>query len=435
MTSTTSEDQKSKVVVIGGGFGGLHVMRSLVKDGYEVTLIDRNPYTTFQPLLYQVATGGLNPGDITYSLRRFVTGRTKSRGPGSGAFRRATVTGIDLENKKVLVTRGEPVEYDKLVLAPGVGPNFFGIPGAEENSMSIYSRKQALDVRDVIFSGLEALTAKRDPDKRFTVLVVGGGATGVEMAGTLAELKTEALPVVYPEIHTDNFRVVLAEMAPALLTPFEPKLQRYTNDELRRRGVDVRLNTAVAEVRSDRVTFKDGNELAVDVVIWASGVAAHESVNSWGLPQSKGGRIVINSNLEVDGIPDVYAIGDAAVDPDNPLAQLAQPAIQMGNHVAEQIARADRGEPLEPFAYVDKGTMATIGRGSAVADLFGKVSLTGRSAWLTWVVVHLSTLLGGRNRLQAMINMAYRYATWPQSAAGIVGDIVPPPSEREVTEK
>jgi len=345
------------------------------------------------------------------------------------------VTGIDLENKKVLVTRGEPVEYDRLVLAPGVGPNFFGIPGAEENSMSIYSRKQALDVRDVIFSGLEALTAKRDPDKRFTVLVVGGGATGVEMAGTLAELKTEALPVVYPEIHTDNFRVVLAEMAPALLTPFEPKLQRYTNDELRRRGVDVRLNTAVAEVRSDRVTFKDGNELAVDVVIWASGVAAHESVNSWGLPQSKGGRIVINSNLEVDGIPDVYAIGDAAVDPDNPLAQLAQPAIQMGNHVAEQIARADRGEPLEPFAYVDKGTMATIGRGSAVADLFGKVSLTGRSAWLTWVVVHLSTLLGGRNRLQAMINMAYRYATWPQSAAGIVGDIVPPPSEREVTEK
>ncbi|MDX5318163.1 MAG: FAD-dependent oxidoreductase, partial [Actinomycetes bacterium] len=204
---------RSRVVIVGGGFGGLHAFRVLMRAGYDVTLVDRNPYTTFQPLLYQVATGGLNPGDNTYSQRRYVS----TRDEGTGAYRRATVTGIDTEAKQVVVSRGAPLPYDKLVLAQGVGANFFGIPGAAENARTIYTRAEALKVRDLIFSGLEHLTASKDPDRRFTVAVVGGGETGVEMAGSLAEMKSEALPVVYPELHQDNFRVVLVEMSDTVL--------------------------------------------------------------------------------------------------------------------------------------------------------------------------------------------------------------------------
>ena len=410
---------RSRVVIVGGGFGGLHAFRVLMRAGYDVTLVDRHPYTTFQPLLYQVATGGLNPGDITYSLRRYVS----TRGEGTGAFRRATVTGIDTEAKQVVVSRGAPLPYDKLVLAQGVGANFFGIPGAAENARTIYTRAEALKVRDLIFSGLEHLTASKDPDRRFTVAVVGGGATGVEMAGSLAEMKSEALPVVYPELHQDNFRVVLVEMSDTVLAPFAGKLQRYTLRELRKRGVDVRLRTAVRAVRADALEFADGGVLDTDVVIWASGVGAHEVVSRWGLPQGRGGRILVGPDLRVVGHEDVYAVGDCALNPDDPQPQLAQPALQMGDHAARHIIASDAGESIEPFAYRDKGTMATIGRNAAVAQIPPGIAVDGFPAWSLWVGVHLLALLGGRNRIQTMINMAFRYFAWPKSAAVIIGDI------------
>ncbi|WP_313023689.1 NAD(P)/FAD-dependent oxidoreductase [Mobilicoccus sp.] len=409
----------SRAVIVGAGFAGQHAYHELAKAGFDVTLVDRHPYTTFQPLLYQVATGGLNPGDIAFPLRRFV-----SRSKGRTKFRRATVTGIDTENKRVLTNRGAPLPYDVLVLAQGAGPNFFGIPGAKEHARTIYSRAEALAVRDLLFSGLEQMTSLGDPNRRFTVLVVGGGATGVEMAGTLAELKSEAIPVVYPELSQDSFRVVLAEMGETLLAPFDPRLQRYTLHQLRKRGVDVRLGTAVKEVRADSVDLADGTTLDVDIVIWASGVGAHPEVSEWGLPQGRGGRIEVEPDLQVKGHPGIYAIGDCAIEPDSPLPQLAQPAMQMGTHVGRQIVAAGNGEATVPFAYDDKGTMATIGRNAAVVQFPGGKTVTGFPAWTLWVGVHLATLLGGRNRLQAMVNTAFRYFAWPQSATNIVGDAV-----------
>lgn len=429
-------DSLGHVVVVGAGFAGLRATHELTDAGFEVTLVDRHPYTTFQPLLYQVATGGLNPGDITYALRRFASARKRHR----GHFRRATVTGIDTENKQVLCSRGEPISYDYLVLSQGVGANFFGIDGAEDLARTIYTRGAAIEVRDIIFSGLEHMAAENQQDRRFTVAVVGGGATGVEMAGSLAELKSEGLPVLYPELYTDNFRVVLVEMGEHLLAPFDSSLRHYTLDQLRKRGVDVRLNTTIERVDPDKVTFADGGVLDVDVVIWAAGVGAHKVVKDWNLPQGRGGRILVDEDLRVQGFDNIFACGDAALIEKNPLPQLAQPAIQMGAHAAAQIEALATGQPTSPFQYVDKGTMATIGRNAAVVQLapLGRVpavKFTGYPAWLAWVVVHLSGLLGGRNRLQAMVNMGFRYVTWPKSATGIMGDITDSPARRALAGK
>ena len=387
---------ESRVVIVGGGFGGLNAASELIAAGHEVTIIDRHAYTTFQPLLYQVAMGALNPGDVTYSLRRWASNDRSHL----ASFRRATVTGIDVENKQVVVSRGAPVPYDKLIVCPGVGANYFGVPGAKENSRLIYTRAQALEVRDIIFSGLELMAAEADPNKRFTAVVVGGGATGVETAGALAEMKTQALPVLYPEVGVDNFHVVLVEMTDRLLGPFDRRLQRYTRRELSRLGVDVRMDTAVQEVAADHVDFADGSRLDCDLVIWASGVGGHPEVGDWGLPQGRGGRILVGKDLRVVGQDDIYGAGDAVL----------------------------CGQARQEFAYHDKGTMATIGRYAAVVQFPKGPKLTGFVAWILWVVVHLMTLLGGRNRVSAMINLAVRYFAWPKSAAGIVGDFVESPA-------
>ena len=422
---------ESRVVIIGGGFAGLTAAHELTKAGREVMIIDRHAYTTFQPLLYQVATGALNPGDVTYSLRRWASNDRSHL----ASFRRATVTGIDFEKKQVIVSRGQPIGYDKLIVSPGVGANFFGIPGAEEYTRRIYTRRQALEVRDIIFSGLELMAAERNPDKRFCAIVVGGGPTGVETAGALAEMKTQGLPVLYPEIGVDNFHVVLVEMTDRLLGPFDRRLQRYTKRALARLGVDVRLNTAVKEVFPDHVDFADGSQLACDIVIWASGVGAHSVVKDWGLPQGRGGRILVEPDQQVVGFEDVYAAGDACLCESEPQPQLAQPAIQQGKLVAQNILAAQDGGAQETFVYHDKGTMATIGRNAAVVQLPNGTKFTGFPAWLMWVLVHIATLLGGRNRISAMLNMGVRYLSWPKSAVGIIGDYVDAPSKLKAPEE
>lgn len=423
---------KSHVVIIGGGFAGLHAARELTRIDHEVTVIDRHAYTTFQPLLYQVATAGLNPGDVTYSLRRWASNDKTNL----LSFRRATVTAIDSENKQVIVSRGKPISYDKLIVCPGVGANYFGVKGAAENTKLIYTRKKALEVRDIVFSGLELMAAERDPNKKFTAVVVGGGPTGVETAGALAELKTQALPELFPEIGVDSFHVVLVEMTDRLLGPFNRRLQRYTKRALSKLGVDVRLGSAVQEVHPDHVDFADGTSLESDIVVWASGVGAHPIVSNWGLPQGRGGRILINPDLTVVGHDDIFAAGDAALCESNPSPQLAQPAIQMGELVAKNIAAQEEGSALEDFTYHDKGIMATIGRNAAVVELPNGVKMTGFLAWAAWVIVHLMTLLGGRNRVSALLNIAVRYMAWPKSAAGIIGDFAESPAAiKRSTEK
>jgi NADH:ubiquinone reductase (H+-translocating) len=411
-------------VVVGAGFGGIAATDELSKEGFRVTLIDRFPYNTFQPLLYQVATGGLNPGDVTYALRFFAARHEGVR------FRAAEVVGIDHDRHEVICHDGVRVGFDYLIIGNGITTNHFGIPGAAQYTMSMYTRAEALRVRDTIFGSLEIIAGKAAMDSAgFTVVIVGGGPTGVEMAGQLAELKTETIPSIYPEINPARVHVVLVEMFPYLLAPFDDSLRRYALQELIKRGVDVRLNTAITEIEADRVDFKDGSSMPVDLVIWAAGVSGDPLVRDWGLPIGRAGRIEVNGDTRVIGEERIFAIGDGSVTVDKPLPQLAQPALQMGKFAARQIARLYRGLDTETFKYRDKGTMATIGRGDAVLEMPIGIKLKGILAWIGWIVLHITYLLGGRNRLQTLVNLGSRYMG-PRRSSAIVGDVLPTPKLR-----
>jgi NADH:ubiquinone reductase (H+-translocating) len=412
------------VVVVGAGFGGIAATDELSKEGFRVTLIDRFPYNTFQPLLYQVATGGLNPGDVTYALRFFAARHEGVR------FRAAEVVGIDHDRQEVICDDGVRVGFDYLIIGNGITTNHFGIPGAAEYTMSMYTRAEALKVRDTIFGSLEIIAGKAESDGAgFTVVIVGGGPTGVEIAGQLAELKTETIPSIYPELNPARVHVVLVEMFPYLLAPFDDSLRQYALQELIKRGVDVRLNTAITEIEADRVDFKDGSSMPVDLVIWAAGVSGDPLVRNWGLPIGRGGRIEVNEDTRVIGEERIFAIGDGSVIVDKPLPQLAQPALQMGKFAARQIARLYRGLDTETFKYKDKGTMATIGRGDAVLQMPVGVRLKGILAWLGWIALHITYLLGGRNRMQTLVNLGSRYMG-PRRSSAIVGDVLPTPKLR-----
>jgi NADH:ubiquinone reductase (H+-translocating) len=414
------------VVVVGAGFGGVSASGELSKEGFRVTLLDRHPYNTFQPLLYQVATGGLNPGDVTYSLRYYA-----ARHEGVG-FRRAAVVDIDHDAQEVVCDDGVRVGFDYLVIGNGITTNHFGIPGAAEYSMSMYTRADALKVRDAIFGSLEIIAGLSDPNTGgFTVVIVGGGATGVEMAGQLAELKAMAIPSTYPELNPARVHVVLVEMTEHLLAPFDDTLRKYALRELIKRGVDVRLKTALSAVHADRVDFKDGSSMPVDLVVWAAGVAGAPEIRNWGLPIGRAGRIEVNGDTRVVGFENIFAVGDASVIVDDPLPQLAQPAIQMGKHAAAQIARLYRGVETETFRYYDKGTMATIGRGDAVLQVPIGLRLTGVIAWIGWIVLHIFFLLGNRNRVQTLINLGARYAG-PRRVNAIIGDVMETPRTRAI---
>jgi NADH dehydrogenase len=417
------------VVVVGAGFGGVSATDELAKEGFRVTLLDQYPYNTFQPLLYQVATGGLNPGDVTYSLRYFAARHDDVR------FRRADVVGIDHDQREVICGDGVRVGFDYLIIGNGITTNHFGIPGAAEYTMSMYTRAEALRVRDTIFGSLEIIAGRSEPNSSgFTVVIVGGGPTGVEMAGQLAELKNDAIPSTYPELNPARIHVVLVEMTEHLLAPFDDSLRQYALRELIKRGVDVRLKTAISEVEMDRVDFKDGSSMPVDLVIWAAGVSGDPQLKDWGLPIGRAGRIEINDDTRVVGEERIFAIGDGSVIVNSPLPQLAQPAIQMGKFAARQIARLHRGLETESFHYHDKGTMATIGRGDAVLEMPIGLKLTGVPAWLGWIVLHLFYLLGGRNRVQTLINLGSRYVG-PRRSNAIVGDVLETPKLRALDAK
>jgi NADH dehydrogenase len=398
-TSITDADPRPHVVVLGAGFAGLAAVRSLRAAPVRVTLVDRHSYSTFQPLLYQVATGALNPGDITYGARGFAAHT-------GAAFRKGEVTTVDPEARTVSLDVGPDLHYDYLIIANGVTTNYFGVPGAAEHAFPIYTRAEALAVRNRMTSYLDHIAATGEA-RGASVVVVGGGATGVEMAGTLAELRNTVLPDRYPELDPNEVNVVLVEMTDKILPPFAPKLREYAAGQLRARGVELRLETVVKEVRPDSVLLADGSELEAQMTVWATGVAAHERVKSWGLRQGRGGRILV--------------AGDIGVIDDDPLPQLAQPAIQTGQHAARTIARVIAGEPTTRFRYKDKGTMATIGRGSAVADIAHGPKLVGVLAWLTWMLVHIFALLGNRNRVFVTLGLAYRYLAQRRGQM-VVGD-------------
>jgi len=412
-----SASDGARVLVVGAGFAGLATVSRLARGGMRVTLADRHIYSTFQPLLYQVATAGLAPSDVAYPLRGFAH-------KYGARFRHGDLAHVDTDGRIAEFADGGQLEYDYLILATGVTAGFFGITGAAEYSHALYTLHDAATMRARILAGLERLSLE-GVRKDVTVTIVGGGATGVELAGTLAEFRNIGLPSSYPDIDPQCVHIRLVEQAPVLLTPYVPPLQEYAREQLVKRGVDLRLNATIKEITADRLILADGEELPSDLTAWAAGVAGPPEAGKWGLPQGKGGRLLARPDLRVEGQDRIFAIGDIALTGDHPVPQLAQPALQMGRHAAVQIRRLEAGQDTVPFRYHDKGTMATIGSRSAVVELNHGIRFRGTIAWLAWLALHLITLLGGRNRITALINLSSRYLSWRRGGGIIVGDDPP----------
>jgi NADH:ubiquinone reductase (H+-translocating) len=403
-----------RVVVVGAGFAGLNAVKGLRNSGYHVTLLDKHLYSTFQPLLYQVATGGLNPGDVSYAVGGYAREH-------HARYDRGEVTGIDPAARQITLSDGRQLSYDYLILATGVSASHFGIKGADKFTYGLYTRTDAVTLRDRFMADVERLS-EGSPGASLAVTMVGGGATGVELAGTIAELRDGVLRQTFPDVNSSRIHVRVVEMQSELLGPFDKKLRAYTRKQLVKRGVDVQVDTAIAEVTPDRVILKDGRDLHSDITVWTAGVAAPPEAKSWGLPPGHNGRVETGPDLRVKGQDRIFAVGDIGLVTDNPTPQLSQPAIQMGLHAAQQILRLEAGQPTETFHYHDKGQAATIGRRSAVIELAKGPDLTGTLAWLGWLGLHLFYLLGGRNRVSAIINLTWRYMTWNHGGTVIVGD-------------
>jgi NADH:quinone reductase (non-electrogenic) len=401
------------VAIVGAGFGGLAVARSLDRHPVEVTLIDRNNFTTFQPLLYQVATAGLNAADVAHPIRGLFHRQRNLR------VLMGEVTGVDWERREVLLEEHQPVPFDHLVLAMGAVATWFGVPGAAEHAVPLYTLEDAVEVRNHVVSRFEAADA--DPSLvdrgELNFVVVGGGPTGVEMAGALAELFAVVFKRDYPTLGVGRARVVLVETRDRLLEPFHRSSQRAALDALRARQVEVRLEETVDEVTSDHVRFTSGEVLQARTVIWAAGVRAHPVARTMGLPTTASGRVEVDADLSVPAREGVWAVGDVAAPrakrgSGGVLPQLAPVAMQSGAHVARQIGRLAEGKPTQAFQFHDKGTMATIGRRAAIAELPGRIRLHGTLAWLAWLGLHILYLAGVRNRASVLLNWAWGYFTW-----------------------
>jgi NADH dehydrogenase len=417
LTSQAQLQDAPRVVVVGAGFAGLSAVGGLRKAGARVTIVDQNLYSTFQPLLYQVATGGLNPGDVAYPVGGF-TARRRAR------YIRGAVAAIDAAARRVKLADGRELGYDYLILAAGVSAAYFGVKGAATHTCGLYTRADAIVLRDHIMNGFERLSAG-EGSTEFAVTVVGGGATGVELAGTLAELRGTVLRATFPDVDPARVHVRLVEMAPSLLLPFHTSLREYARRQLEARGVDIRLGTRILEVRPDRVILEGGQSLHSDLTVWAAGVAASSAVAGFNLPQGHGGRVLVQPDLRVKGQPRIFAAGDIALNESDPFPQLASPALQEGRHAAAQIVHLMRGEETAPFRYHDKGIMATIGRRSAVVQLARGPRITGTLAWIAWLALHLVYLVGYRNRVATLINLSWRYIAWGHGGGVIVGDEPP----------
>jgi NADH dehydrogenase len=384
----------------------------------DIVLTDRHNYNTFQPLLYQVATAGLNPGDIAYPVRSY------TRGHPSLTFRQDVVTNVDFARREVSFVEGAPTSYDYLVLAAGAATNFFGVEGAEEHARGIYTMEDAVAVRNTVSSTMERAASHGVQEGDLTVVIVGGGPTGVEMAGALAELRNMELKTTYSMLDPSLCRVVLVEQRDRVLGAFHSKLSSYAVKVLTDRGVEVRLDESVKQIHAASVVLGSGEVLLCALVIWAAGVGACALTESLDLPKIRG-RIEVGPDLRVTGFDDVFAIGDMAsarlAGSDQPLPQLAQPATQEGKHAGEQIARLLKGEATTPFVYKDKGIMATIGRKAAVAEFPSGLRLRATPAWLAWLALHLVFLLGVRNRTSVLVNWAWRYVSWRRGPKVIAG--------------
>ena len=398
------------VVIVGAGFGGLRVARGLRGAPLDVLILDRQNYHLFVPLLYQVATAGLEPEEIAQPIRRILRGAANVR------FQLAEVSSIDLEHR-VLGTDLGDVGYDYLVLTAGSATSYFGLDSVEQTACTLRDLDDAEMLRDRVLQAFEAATTEPNAGRRrelTTTVVVGGGPTGVELAGALAELRRHGLARDYPDLDLSGARIHLLEASDRLLPGFPQRSQENAREKLFQMGVEVRLQAIVADADERGVTLKSGERVPAGVVIWVAGMRAPALAD--GLPTQKGdsGRIVVDHTLQLPGHPEVYAIGDMAHvgGPDvRPHPMMAPVAIQQGDLVSENIKRQLEGRPLKRFRYKDRGTMVTIGRQAAVAQIYG-LQFRGFLAWLIWLTVHLVWLIGFRNRLLVLVNWAWNYFTY-----------------------
>jgi NADH dehydrogenase len=422
--------RKPRVVVLGGGFGGIGAARKLHDADVDVVLVDKQDYHTFQPMLYQVATGVVDVSAIADPLRGLFHDQPNAR------VHQGTADEIDPDSRVVKFTDREPLEYDYLVLALGAEVEFFGVEGAGLHGYPLYTLRDAVRLKEHVVSRWEE--ADRNPsliaDGALNVVIVGGGATGVESAGALGELYRNVFSEDFPDIDQEHARLILVEAGHALLPMFKKDIQGYTERALGERGVEIMLGEIVESVTPTRVTLKSGTVLKAHTLVWGAGLHAHPIAESLGVKLQHGSRIPVELDLRLADRPEVFAVGDIAwitdAETDEVLPQLGSVALQAGEHAGENVARLVKGKNAKPFEYTDKGTMATIGRGAAVLQTRRGLTMKGRTAFLAWGAVHLALLSTGEERTKAVVDWTWAGLTHERSGRIVVSGSEPTPARR-----
>lgn len=415
-----------RVVIVGGGFAGLHAARALRSSAVRVTLVDRRNFHLFQPLLYQVATGGLSPGNIAAPLRAVF------RKQRNCEVVLAEVDGFDLARRRLVLADGE-LEYDTLLVCAGARTSYFGKDQWAENAPGLKTIEDAIEIRRRVLTAFEAAERETDPARRkawLTFVVVGGGPTGVELAGTLAEIARYTLDREYRNINPSDARIIVVDASDRILSSFDERLAAYATGRLNQLGVEVRSFSRVEDVRPGGATISDKDknreEIACETVLWGAGVLASplgtKLAEGAGVPPARGGRVPVGPDLTLAGHPEVFVLGDLAyVEQDGkPLPQVAPVAIQQGQYVARVLAQRARGAVSPPFRYKDLGSMATIGRSAAIVEI-GKWKWTGLFAWIVWLFVHLIQLVRFESRVLVMLQWSWNYFTFSRSTRLITG--------------
>jgi NADH:quinone reductase (non-electrogenic) len=419
MNAESVERKKTpRIVIIGGGFGGLYAAKEFMNQPVSVTLLDRTNHHLFQPLLYQVATAGLSPGDIAQPIRHILKEAENIE------IVMEEVARVDVA-QKLVITERKPIPYDYLIVAAGARHSYFGHSEWEQFAPGLKSLEDAIELRRRILKAFEFAEIAEDPDERkkaLTFVVVGAGPTGVEMAGAIAELAHRSLADDFHHVNPRDARIILVDAAPRVLPAFEAKLSDSARKQLEQLQVEVRTGVIVKDVGPDGVHV--GDELiSTRTIVWAAGNAASPLAKSLGVELDRAGRVTVNEDLTIAGHPEVFVIGDMAVfthQTGQPLPGVCPVAMQMGRHAAKNILAAIEGNPMTRFRYTDKGQMATIGRNRAVADL-KVVGFGGFFAWLAWLFIHLIFLIGFRNRIAVFFQWMWAYFTYSRGARLIYG--------------
>lgn len=412
--------ENPRVVIVGGGFGGVTLSRKLTENNFQVVLLDRHNYHTFQPLLYQVATSGLEPDSIAFPLRSIVDENHDY------FFRLAEAQEVHISENKIATSIGD-IPYDYLIVATGTKTNYFGNEKIEKNALSMKSVPESLDIRSLMLQNLERATLTDDVEEQknlMRIIMSGGGPTGVELAGAFAEFKNGVLENDYPDLNPDHMEILLLDAEDRVLSGFSDKASAKAEKYLKELGVQVHLNELVTDYEDEIVTTKSGLKLEASTFIWCAGVTGSSPKGfEKEMISEKGNRLLVDLYNKVKGTENIYAVGDIALMKTENFPkghpQVAQPAIQQGKHLGDNFIRMSKGKEMKPFSYFNKGSMATVGRNKAVADI-GRFTLGGFLAWFAWLSVHLYFLVGVRNRIVVFLNWTYNYFNFDRAARLII---------------